>query len=426
MANKRIYLGLFVQALGHHVSGWRFTQENHKATDINWYIELAKKAEAARFDLFFLGDALSTSVHQLPSTMSRLEPLTLLSAVAVNTQHIGLAATVSTTFSDPFTTARAFSSLDHISQGRAAWNIVTSFSKDVANNFSLTDIPDHKSRYQRADEFLDVTNQLWKAWQPQAITANKKAGQYFDKSKINSIDHNGNYFQVKGPLTIEESPQKRPVLIAAGSSEDGQNFAAKHAEIIFTAAATLEEGKAFYTQQKNKIREQSRQPNDVFIMPGVMPIVGRTKQEALDTWNNLNEHVDIGNGLTQLSTRFNVDLRAYPIDGPLPEIPLGEGNQSRVRLLVDMAKREQLTIRQLAARAASSRGHRVIVGTATEIADDFEQWINEEAADGFNIMPAILPEQLDLFIELVIPELQQRGLFLDRYQTKTLRKNLQN
>ncbi|MXP58072.1 MULTISPECIES: LLM class flavin-dependent oxidoreductase [unclassified Pantoea] len=421
---QRIRLGLFVQPVGQHVSGWRLTEKLGDPTDIDWLITIAKKAEAGKFDLFFVGDALATSMYRLPSTMARLEPLTMLSALAVNTKRIGLAATASTTFSDPFTMARSFSSLDHISRGRAAWNVVTSFSTDVARNFSRNDMPNHAERYARAREFLEVTNKLWEGWEAGAVQPNKETGEYFVNDKIKSIDHDGEHFQVQGPLNITRSPQGRPVIIEAGSSADGQKLAAETAEVIFTAAASLEEAQTFYRSQKDQVIAAGRNPDHVVIMPGVMPIVGRTREEAKALWKELNTLVDIENGLRQLSLRFSMDLSQYPLDGPVPEVPLGEGNQSRVKLMTDMAKRENLTLRELAAVAAGSRGHRVIVGTAEDIADDFELWLKEGGADGFNIMPAIMSEQLDLFVELVIPELRRRGLFRDDYEFATLRENL--
>lgn len=423
-AKHRLRLGLFVQPVGHHVSGWRLTEELGAPTDIDWLIRLAQKAEAGRFDLFFVGDALATSMYRLPSTMARLEPLTMLSAVAVNTRRIGLAATASTTFSDPFTMARTFSSLDHISRGRAAWNVVTSFSADVAKNFSRDDMPNHAERYARAREFLQVTSKLWEGWEEGAVEPDPASGQYFVNDKINPINHVGEHFQVQGPLNITRSPQGRPVIIEAGSSADGQQLAAETAEVVFTAAASLEEAQAFYQSQKAQVAAAGRNPEHVVIMPGVMPIVGRTREEAKALWKELNTLVDIDNGLKQLSLRFGMDLSGYPLDGPVPEVPLGEGNQSRVKLMTDMAKRENLTLRELAAIAAGSRGHRVIVGTAEDIADDFQLWLGQGGADGFNIMPAIMPEQLDLFVELVIPELRRRGLFPTDYAYATLRENL--
>lgn len=423
-AKNHLRLGLFVQPVGHHVSGWRLTEELGAPTDIDWLIRLAQKAEAGRFDLFFVGDALATSMYRLPSTMARLEPLTMLSAVAVNTRRIGLAATASTTFSDPFTMARTFSSLDHISRGRAAWNVVTSFSADVAKNFSRDDMPNHAERYARAREFLQVTSKLWEGWEEGAVEPDPASGQYFVNEKINPINHVGEHFQVQGPLNITRSPQGRPVIIEAGSSADGQQLAAETAEVVFTAAASLEEAQAFYQSQKAQVAAAGRNPAHVVIMPGVMPIVGRTREEAKALWKELNTLVDIDNGLKQLSLRFSMGLSSYPLDGPVPEVPLGEGNQSRVKLMTDMAKRENLTLRELAAIAAGSRGHRVIVGTAEDIADDFQLWLEQGGADGFNIMPAIMPEQLDLFVELVIPELRRRGLFPTDYAYATLRENL--
>ncbi|MCG7367540.1 LLM class flavin-dependent oxidoreductase [Pantoea sp. ACRSH] len=423
-AKTRLRLGLFVQPVGHHVSGWRLTEELGAPTDIDWLIRLAQKAEAGRFDLFFVGDALATSMYRLPSTMARLEPLTMLSAVAVNTRRIGLAATASTTFSDPFTMARTFSSLDHISRGRAAWNVVTSFSADVAKNFSRDDMPNHAERYARAREFLQVTSKLWEGWEEGAVQPDPASGQYFVNDKIKPINHVGEHFQVQGPLNITRSPQGRPVIIEAGSSADGQQLAAETAEVVFTAAASLEEAQAFYQSQKAQVNAAGRNPDHVVIMPGVMPIVGRTREEAKALWKELNTLVDIDNGLKQLSLRFGLDLSTYPLDGPVPEVPLGEGNQSRVKLMTDMAKRENLTLRELAAIAAGSRGHRVIVGTAEDIADDFQLWLEQGGADGFNIMPAIMPDQLDRFVELVIPELRRRGLFPTDYAYATLRENL--
>ncbi|MCU5773613.1 LLM class flavin-dependent oxidoreductase [Erwiniaceae bacterium BAC15a-03b] len=423
-SRRQLRLGLFVQPLGHHVSGWRMTQQLGSPTDIEWLTWIARKAEEGTFDMFFVGDALATSVYRLPSTMARLEPLTLLSALAVQTRHIGLAATASTTFSDPFNLARIFSSLDHISHGRAAWNVVTSFSTDVARNFSRDDMPSHAERYATAHEFLEVTFKLWQGWQEGAVQPDKESGQYFVNEKIQPINHQGKHFQVQGPLNITRSPQGRPVIIEAGSSADGQKLAAATAEVVFTAAATLEEAQTFYRSQKQLVVDAGRNPDHVLILPGVMPIVGRNREEAWATWRELNQLVDIDNGIKQLSTRFGMDLSQFPLDGPVPEAPNIEGGQSRVKLLTDLAERENLTLRELAAIAAGSRGHRVLVGTAEEIADDFQHWLEQGGADGFNIMPAIMPEQLSLFVELVIPELRRRGLFREEYQYSTLRENL--
>ncbi|WP_312936381.1 LLM class flavin-dependent oxidoreductase [Pseudomonas sp.] len=423
-ASRQLRLGLFVQALGHHVSGWRADGAQGSPTDIDWFTWIAQTAEQGKFDMFFVGDALATSVHRLPSTMSRLEPLTLLSALAVQTRHIGLAATASTTFDEPFHLARALCSVDHISHGRAAWNVVTSFSADAARNFSREDLPSHADRYEVAREFLDVAFQLWDGWEEGAIVRDKATGQYSDEARIHAANHKGKHFQVQGPLNIARSPQGRPVIIEAGSSPAGQQLAAQTAEVVFTAAASLEEGQAFYRSQKQFVREAGRHPDHLLILPGVMPIVGRTREQAQAVWDQLNELVDIDNGIEQLSARFGTDMSVYPLDGPVPEIKPTEGSQSRVKLLTELAARENLTLRQLAAVAAGSRGHRVIVGTAEDIADDFQHWLEQGGADGFNIMPAVLPDQLQLFVDLVIPELQRRGLFRTEYQYATLRENL--
>ncbi|AMA45696.1 LLM class flavin-dependent oxidoreductase [Pseudomonas alabamensis] len=422
--SRQLRLGLFVQALGHHVGGWRADGAQGSPTDIEWFSWIAKTAEQGKFDMFFVGDALATSVHRLPSTMSRLEPLTLLSALAVQTRHIGLAATASTTFDEPFHLARALCSVDHISHGRAAWNVVTSFSADAARNFSREDLPSHADRYEVAREFLEVAFKLWDGWEDGALVRDKASGRYSDESKIHPANHKGKHFQVQGPLNIARSPQGRPVIIEAGSSPAGQQLAAQTAEVVFTAAASLEEGQAFYRSQKQFVRDAGRNPDHLLILPGVMPIVGRTREQAQAVWDQLNELVDIDNGIEQLSARFGTDMSVYPLDGPVPPVAPTEGSQSRVKLLTELAARENLTLRQLAAVAAGSRGHRVIVGTAEDIADDFQTWLEQGGADGFNIMPAVLPEQLQLFVELVIPELQRRGLFRTEYAHATLRENL--
>jgi FMN-dependent oxidoreductase (nitrilotriacetate monooxygenase family) len=423
-APRQLRLGLFVHALGQHVGGWRHPEAIGSPTDIDWLTWIAQTAERGKFDMLFLGDSLTTSDHRLPSTVSRFEPLTLLAALAGKTSHIGLAATASTTFDQPFHLARALSSIDHLSGGRAAWNVVTSFSEDAALNFGGGSFPDHATRYDIAREFLDVCAKLWDAWKPGAIVKDKASGRYLNDELIQAIHHKGKHFSVKGPLNIERSPQGRPVLIEAGSSPAGQKLAAETAEVVFTAATELDEGKAFYRSQKALAASAGRNPDHLLILPGVMPIVGRTEAEAQATWQALNQWVDIDSGIKQLSKRFGFDLSTYPLDGPVPPVGEVQGGQSRVRLLTELAARENLTLRQLAAIAAGSRGHRVIVGTPEKIVDDLVIWFDSEAADGFNIMPAILPQQLTLFVDLVIPELRRRGLFREDYAYKTLRENL--
>jgi FMN-dependent oxidoreductase (nitrilotriacetate monooxygenase family) len=302
--------------------------------------------------------------------------------------------------------------------------VVTSFSSDAARNFSREDLPSHAERYEVAREFLEASYKLWDGWEKDAIVRDKQNGVYAIDEKIHAANHKGKHFSVQGPLNISRSPQGRPVIIEAGSSPAGQQLAAETAEVVFTAAASLEEGQAFYRSQKKYVADAGRNPDHLLILPGVMPIVGRTKEEAQETWYQLNQLVDIDNGIEQLSARFGFDLSDYPLDGPVPNVGATEGGQSRVKLLTDLAARENLTLRELAAVAAGSRGHRVVVGTAAEIADDFQLWLEQQGADGFNIMPAVLPNQLELFVELVIPELRRRGLFREEYQHATLRENL--
>lgn len=421
---RQIRLGLFMHPLGQHVGGWRHPEAEGSSTSIQWLTRIAQTAERGGFDMVFVGDSLTSSQHRLPSTASRLEPFTLLAALAGQTRHIGLAATASTTFDQPFHLARALSSIDHISNGRAAWNVVTSFSAGAALNFGRDDLPSHAERYEIASEFLEVTHKLWDGWLSGAVVKDKVEGKFLNDALIRPADHRGKHFSVAGPLNIERSPQGRPVIIQAGSSEAGQDLAARSAEVVFTAAPTLEEGQAFYAEQKRRVVNAGRKPEHLLILPGVMPIVGRTDEEAQATWRELNEWVDIDNGLKQLSARFGLDLSSYPLDGPVPDPGTVEGGRSRVKLLLDKSERENLTLRQLAAIAAGSRGHRVVVGTAQTIADDLQQWFEQGAADGFNIMPAIMPTQLDLFVELVIPELRRRGIFRERYEFSTLRENL--
>lgn len=421
---RHIRLGVFLHPLGQHTAGWRHPQAQGSSTSMEWLTRIAQTAEAGRFDMLFVGDSLTTTQHQLPSTISRLEPFTLLAALAGKTRYLGLAATASTTFDQPFHLARALSSIDHISNGRAAWNVVTSFSAGAASNFSRDAFPSHDERYEIAEEFLQVTGKLWDGWQPGAVVKDKSSGQFLARDLIRAADHRGKYFQVAGPLNIERSPQGRPVIIQAGSSERGQRLAAHSAEVVFTAAPTLAAGQAFYRQLKRQVREAGRDPQGLLILPGVMPIVGHTLEEAQATWKELSEQVDIDNGIAQLSARFGIDLREYPLDGPVPKPPIVQGGQSRVQLLYEQSQRENLTLRQLAAIATGSRGHRVVIGTGASIADDLQQWFEQGAADGFNIMPAIMPTQLDLFVELVIPQLQKRGLFREHYEFETLRENL--
>jgi alkanesulfonate monooxygenase len=351
--------------------------------------------------------------------------LTLLSALSVVTERIGLAATVSTTYNEPYHLARKFASLDYLSNGRSGWNLVTSATNSEAQNFNLDKHPEHALRYQRAREFVEVVTKLWDSWEDDAFLRDKESGVYFDPDKLHVANHKGEHFSVQGPLNVARPPQGYPVIIQAGSSEDGKNLAAETAEVIFTAQQTLEDAQAFYADVKGRLAKYGRSPDSLKIMPGIFPVIGRTEQEAKEKFEQLQELIHPSIGLGLLSGLVGgIDLSGYPLDGPLPNLPDTELAKSRLKLVTDLAQRDQLTIRQLYLAIAGARGHRQISGTPEQIADQLEEWFVNEGADGFNIMPPYLPGGLDDFVDLVIPELQHRGLFRTEYEGKTLRENL--
>lgn len=347
-----------------------------------------------------------------------------MSALSVVTDRIGLAATASTTYNEPYHLARKFASLDHLSGGRAGWNLVTSSTEAEALNFNRDRHMEHTLRYERAQEFYEVVTKLWDSWEDDAFLRNKESGIYFDADKLHIPQHRGDHFAVCGPLNVARPPQGYPVIIQAGSSEDGQNLAAQTAEVIFTAQQTLAEAQAFYTSVKGRLAEHGRSPDHLKIMPGVFPVIGRTEQEAKEKYDRLQELIHPQVGLALLSSMIGADLSGYPIDAPLPDLPETNGGKSRQRLLIELARRENLTIRELYLWIAGARGHWTIVGTPKQIVDRLEEWFLNNGADGFNIMPPYLPGGLDDFVDLVVPELQRRGLFRTEYEGHTLRENL--
>lgn len=423
---RQLHLNLFLASMGHHEAAWR-----HPSSDLSGvhefahYQELARKAEAAKLDSLFLADRYGTSPTAVQyGALGGLEPLTLLSALAVVTSRIGLIATVSTSFNEPFNVARRFASLDHLSHGRAGWNIITSGTDGEAQNFNKERIPQHQERYERAKEFVEVAAKLWDSWEEDALIRDKKTGIYADKHKVHELHHNGKHFSVRGPLNTARSPQGRPILVQAGSSEDGKDFAAQWAEAIFTAQQTLEDAQAFYADVKARVLLYGRDPAHVKILPGICPIIGETETEAKEKEAELHELTNPAYSLLQLSNRIGIDLSGYPLDAPLPELPDSgriAGHQSRTQLIKDLAGREKLTIRQLLLRLAGGRGHKTIAGTPKQIADELEAWFVSYAADGFNIMPQLMNGGLDDFLEQVVPELQRRGLFRKAYTGATLR-----
>ena len=424
---RQMNLNVFLMNAGHHEAAWRHPEtEPHHITDIRYFQRLAQIAEEAKFDSLFLADGLAISQNIKHGAFVGLEPFTLLSALAAVTDHIGLIGTVSTTYNEPFHVARKFASLDHISKGRAGWNIVTSGSEFEAKNFSRDSHLEHSKRYERAKEFLQVTTGLWDSWEDDAIVINRSSGAFADNDKVREINHVGETFKVRGPLNIPRSPQGYPVLVQAGSSEDGKEFAAEYAEAIFTAQQTLAEAQQFYSDVKGRLAKYGRRPEQLKILPGICAVIGHTESEAKEKELELNELTVPEYGLNQLSNMLKVDLFSYPLDGPLPELPGLEdinGNKSRFQLVADLAKRDKLTIRQLIHRLAGGRGHRTFAGTAIQVADQLEEWFTNGASDGFNVMPPYLPGGLEEFAQQVIPELQRRGLFRTEYSGSTLREH---
>jgi FMN-dependent oxidoreductase (nitrilotriacetate monooxygenase family) len=420
---RQMHLGLFILGTGSHVAGWRYPGAVDSFQDFAAIQAIGRTAERGKFDLIFMGDNLYADAAAHPSYTVRLEPLTMLAALAISTSRIGLGATVSTTYSDPFSVARVFASLDHISQGRAAWNAVTTASPATAANFGTTH-PDHARRYEMAGEFIKVVKQLWDGWADDAIVADRETGLYVDPGKLRCIDHHGTFFKVKGPLNIGRSPQGHPVVLQAGGSEAGQALAARTADIVFSVVQDIEEAKADYVSLKNRLASFGRAPEHVTVLPGVMPIVGRTDKEAFEKLAVLQGFVSGSNALAILSDRFGQDMSAYDLDGPVPDIALPDSYHSFARVMLAKARRENMTLRDLYNLTAAARGHWVLCGSAERIADTLQHWFEDHAADGFNVMPPYFHGGFEDFVELVVPILQDRGLFRTEYEGMTLRDHL--
>ncbi|KAF0815134.1 Nitrilotriacetate monooxygenase component A [Andreprevotia sp. IGB-42] len=435
MSQRQLRLNAFIPATGHHVAAWRHPDaQADGGLNFKHYARVAQAAEAAKFDGVFLADSAAVwgggGVDGLDSLArsarsSNFEPITLLSALSAVTSKIGLIATVTTTYNEPYHLARKFASLDHLSNGRAGWNLVTSANQHEAQNFGLDQHVQHADRYARAEEFIDVAKGLWDSWEDDAFLRDKTSGVYFDQHKLHTLNHKGTHFSVKGPLNVGRPPQGYPVLVQAGSSEPGKELAARTAEVIFTAQQTLADAQAFYSDVKGRLAKYGRHPDSLKILPGIFPVVGRTEAEAQAKFQQLQDLIDPVVGLSLLSGMLGgFDLTGYPIDGPLPDLPESNGGKSRQALLIQKARRENLTIRDLYLGIAGARGHWQLVGSAEQIADQLQLWFENGAADGFNVMPPHLPGGLDDFIELVVPILQQRGLFRTEYTGNTLREHL--
>jgi len=425
-AKRQMHLGVFWLGTGNHTAGWRM--DGASSSNCDWpTIEMgARIAERGKFDLFFISDGLSFDAGDHPSFVSRFEPTTLIGALGALTSHVGLGATVSTSFSDPYTVARTFGSLQQLTKGRAAWNIVTSSYDSAALNFSKEKLHPHDERYAIASEFVDVVRGLWDCWEPGAVVANPDTGQFLDPAKIHRLDHKGKYFQVRGPLNMERSPYGQPGIIQAGGSPPGQELSARTADLVFAVVnGDAASAKKAYDSLKSRVVKHGRDPHDVKLLPGVMPIVGRTEAEAKDQLDRLQSWLSPTNALTLVSQRIGHDLTGYALDGPVPDIRSDiSGHQTFSQTLLELARREKMTLRDLYNVAAAARGHWVIYGTPKKIADTMQEWFEAERADGFVLMPAWFPGAFDEFTDQVIPELQRRGLFRKQYTGPTLRHHL--
>jgi FMN-dependent oxidoreductase (nitrilotriacetate monooxygenase family) len=423
-ARREMHFGVFVLGTGNHSAGWRYDGAATSNNQLPVIQEIAFHAERGKFDVLFVSDGLAMDPGDHPSFACRFEPTTLISVLSQHTERLGLGATVSTTFGQPYHVARTFSSIDHLSRGRAAWNVVTSSAPKAALNFSREAHMEHDLRYQLAEEFVDVVKGLWDCWDDDAVVADKATGTFLDASKIHTLDHRGRFFQVKGPLSMARSPQGHPVIIQAGGSESGLELAARTADVVFSVVQELSSAKVAYRDLKARVAKHGRAPESVTILPGVMPIIGATDSEARDKLSRLQSWLTPTNALTLVTSRLGYDVSGYPLDGPVPAPPPGEGSVAFARVLYEAAQREHMTLRDLYNLTAAARGHWVLCGTPKRIADTLEEWFVEGAADGFNVLPPYFPGALVDFVDQVVPELQARGLFRRDYTGTTLRDHL--
>ena len=426
---KQLHLAAIMRPVAIHTAWWRYPGAYPDANlNLKHLARFIQTLEQARFDAFFMADHLAVLNMPLQAlrrsaTVTSFEPMTLLSALAMVTERIGLVATASTTFDEPYHVARRFASLDHISNGRAGWNVVTTANPDAALNFGLTDHVEHAERYRRAREFHAVVTGLWDSWADDAWRRDQASGIFFDPDRMHVLDHKGEHLSVRGPLNIARPIQGWPVIVQAGASDAGRQFAAETAEVVFGSSRTIEEARDFYRDVKARAIAAGRSSAHIKILPGALVTVGQTSKEAQEKKTLLDSLVHPESGMPNLSIRLGIDASGFDLDAPLPDIPPSNQSQSQRDTLVALARRENLTVRQLA-QMMGGFGGLEIVGTAAEIADTMQAWLETDAADGFNIMFPTVPAGLDHFVELVIPELQRRGIFRREYEGTTLRDHL--
>ncbi|MFE5321793.1 LLM class flavin-dependent oxidoreductase [Paenibacillus sp. NPDC056579] len=422
---KRLKLGAMIHGVGGGWEDWRHPEAITDASvNFDFYKREAQSAEAGKFDFAFIADSVHITENSSPHYVNRFEPLTILSALAAVTSRIGLVGTLTVSYSEPFTVARQFASLDHISRGRAGWNIVTSWLSGSANNYSKAEHPSHDKRYRIAQEHVDVVRGLWDSWEDDAFVRDKPSGVFFDPSKLHTLNHKGEFFSVQGPLNIARSKQGQPVLFQAGTSEDGRNFAARNADAIFVGHESIEEARSYYQDLKRRAAAFGRPADQISILPGIRPIIGLTEEEAERKYREVANLVSIEKALIALGRPFNdFNFSTYPLDEPFPDLgDLGansqQGSSEKIKRL---AKEQNLTLREVALRFATPKSH--FVGTPTQVADTIQQWFEQGAADGF-IIGVGIPNGLQDFVELVVPILQARGLFREDYEHDTLRGHL--
>lgn len=432
MPARKIVLGTILYPSGHHVAAWRHSSTQVDANvSVGHYIAAARAAEAAGFEIAFISDRLGVPKGR-PEALRRVdewshgfEALTLASAVATATETIGIVATASTTFNEPYNLARQFASLDLISNGRIGWNIVTSSLQQESDNFNAGPDFDHAARYGRAGEFVEAVQALWQSWNPEGFVRDKQSGVFFSPDAVQAVDHEGTYFRSRGPLNVIPSRQGRPLLVQAGSSDAGKALAARTADVVFTAHSDIVSARHFYLDVKKQAIASGREEDDILVLPGIFPVIGQTRAEAEDKYAALQDLIQPDVALSLLETYLgDVDLSGVDIDGPLPDLPVSNSIRSRQALLTELARKEGLSVGALARRIAGARGHWQIIGTAEEIAGEIEAWVTGGAADGFMLLPPTFPAGQDEFIAGVVPLLRQRGLLTPGPTDGSLRERL--
>jgi alkanesulfonate monooxygenase len=429
MPHRQLKLGAFMRPSSIHTGAWRYPGAYPDANfNFAHLRHFAQRLEAAKFDAFFMADHMAVLNMPMDAlkrshTATSFEPFTLLSALSQATTHLGLVATGSTTFDAPYHIARRFASLDHISGGRAGWNIVTTSNPDAALNFGLDEHMEHGERYERAREFYDVVTGLWDSWADDAFVRDVESGIFFDPAKMHVLGHKGEFLSVRGPLNIARPIQGWPVIVQAGASDSGRQLAAETAEAVFTAQSSLAVGREFYADVKGRMEKIGRNPEHMKILPACFVVVGDTVEEAKEKRARLDSLVDYANAIASLSIALGHDASKFDPDGPLPDVPESNASKSGRERAIALARRENLTVRQLAQRLGGYAGL-AMVGTPQTIADEMQEWLETRGSDGFTIMFPYLPGGLDDFVDRVVPELQRRGIFRREYEGKTLRENL--